>query len=130
MSNNINFHNRDKRPIFNCVYEGDDNLCYAHEKLRAFVGYFSISPYVENFKITDNNYGEVYLHVKNKYAIIKINSANRHIMIAPANKEYEMTGSYYNYEFYLRHTIDKLIIEASYLLVKALELDSIHQLWS
>ena len=95
-----------------------------------YVGYFSMSPYVENFKITDNNYGEVYLHVKNKYAIIKINSANRHIMIAPANKEYEMTGSYYNYEFYLRHTIDKLIIEASYLLVKALELDSIHQLWS
>ena len=28
MSNNINFHNRDKRPIFNCVYEGDDNLCW------------------------------------------------------------------------------------------------------
>ncbi len=130
MSNNPNFHNRDKRPIFNCVYEGDDNLCYAHEKLIALVGYFSMSPYVENFKITDDNYGEVYLHVKDKYAIIKINSIIRRIMIAPANKEYEIIGSYYNYEFYLRHSIDKLIIEASDLLVKVLELDSIYQLWS
>ena len=130
MNNNPNFYNKDTRPIFNCVCEGDDNLCYANEKLRAFIGYFSLSPYVENFKFEDVSYAEVCIHVKNKYAIIKISSTIRRIMIAPTNKEYELTESSYNYEFYLRETIDKLIIEASDLIVKVLELDSIHQLWS
>ena len=130
MSGKPNFHNNDKRPVFNCVYEGDDNLCYAHEKLRAFVGYFSTSSCVDSFKITDDNYGEIRIHIKDKYAIIKISSITRKITVASTNKEYEMTGSYYNCEFCLRHTIDKLIIEASDLLAKVLEMDSVYQLWS
>lgn len=129
MSNNPNFHNRYARPVFNHVYQGDDDLCYDYEKLRAIIGYFSTSSCAEKFDIPDNNYGEVCLHVKGKYAIVRISSSSRRIMIAPADKNYEVKGSFYNYEFYLRHTIDKLIIGVEEKLVEILELDSAYQLW-
>ena len=129
MSNNPNFHNRGGRPVFNQVYQGDENLCFAHEKSRALLGYFATSPYAEKVSIDDYDNGWVLLKFNDKRVAIQVSSSLKRIVIGEANKLGEIKGSFYNYEFYLRHTIDHLIIVSTELITKMLELEP-YKLWS
>lgn len=130
MSNNPNFHNKGGRPIFNRVYEGDETLCFDNEKSRALLGYFSTSPYAEKVSIDDYDNGWVLLKLNDKRAVIQVSSSLRRIVIGKANELGEIQGSFYNYEFYLRHTIDYLIIEATEHIVEMLEIEGAYKLWS
>ena len=126
MSNNPNFNNSGRRPIFNQVCDGDENLCYAHEKSRALLDYFATSPYAEKVSIVK---GLVVLKFNNKRITILVDSFFKHITIGEADEFGNIKGSFYSYEFYLRHTIDHLIIEATELITKELEIDTPYKLW-
>ncbi len=126
MSNNPNFNNSDRRPIFNQVYDGDENLCYVHEKSRALLGYFATSPYAEEVSFDK---GFVVLKFNDKRITILVDSFFKHITIGESDELGNLKGSFYSYDFYLRHTIDYLIIKATELITKELEIDTPYKLW-
>jgi len=129
MANNPNFHNKGRRPIFNDVYEGDELLCYPNEKARAVLGYFATSPYAQKVEIDDNGNGQVILKLNDKWIVIRVSVSLRRIVIGKSTQTGEILGSFYNYEFYLRHTIDHLIIEATELILKEANIEHSYKLW-
>lgn len=129
MANNPNFHNKGGRPVYNDVYEGDEFLCYAHEKARALLGYFATSPHAEKVEIDNNGNGYVILKLNDKRVVIKVSESLKRIVIANSTEKGEVVGSFYNYEFYLRHTIDHLIIDATELILKEANIEYSYKLW-
>ena len=131
MAGNPNFHNKGGRPIYNDVYKNDKFLCYAHEKARALLGYFATSPYAEKADIDDNGNGYVILKLNDKRVVIKVSESFRRIVIGNSTESGEIVRSFYNYEFYLRHTIDNLIINATELILKIADMSTEHsyKLW-
>lgn len=129
MNNNPNFHNKGGRPVYNNVYEDDKFLCYANEKARALIGYFATSPYTEKLEIDNNGNGYVVLKLNDKRVVIKVSESLRRIVIGNSTEAGEVIGSSYNYEFYLRHTIDHLIIEATELILKEAKFENAFELF-
>ncbi len=131
MANNPNFHNTGGRPIYNNIYEDDKFLCFAHEKAKALLGYFAISPYAEKLEIDNNGNGYVVLKLNDKKVVIKVSESLRRIVIGNSTETGEVVGSFYNYELYLRHTIDNLIIKATELVLKMADMSTEHsyKLW-
>lgn len=129
MSNNPNFHNNGGRPVYNHVFQDDELLGYAHEKARALVGYFATSPNAETIEIDPYGNGRVILGLNGKKVAIRVDEGLKRILIAEIDEGGYPVHSFYNYEFYLRHTIDHLIIEATKHILEIAGVEESYKLW-
>lgn len=116
-------------PKFKHVYVDDDILCYDYLKIRAIVGCLSTSPYSINSMCTNSN-GWVTFYNKHNNKLISfwITSNNRHYKIGNFRKGNDVvvcTKGNCN-EFYLRETIDRIILNIIKVLQEHLEIEDLY----
>lgn len=73
--------------------------------------------------------GYIILKFEEKRVKLEVDASLRNIVICNILPNNELNGSYYSYEFYLRHTIDHLIIEVTNLIFKLLGTEKTYKLW-
>ena len=128
----VYFNNNGSRPVYHAVFEGDEISCHSQEKARALLGYFSVSPKTTMVKIEPDGTGSVTLLLNNQRVQIQVDGFSKRIIISKVTETGELVNSNYNYEFYLRNTIDNLIINATELIMKMADMDTSdnYKLWN